>query len=51
MVHVVTRVVRVAAMRCHSTERRRYTLIALRLRGALKLETKIVHNVMDRKRH
>ena len=50
MVHAATRAVRVAAMRCHSTERRRYTLLALALRCAENIETKIVHNGMYKKR-
>ena len=50
IVRVVTRVVRVAAVRRHATERCRYTLLALALRGTKKNETKIVHNVMYKER-
>ena len=50
IVHVVTRAVRVAAMRYHSNERRRYTLLAITRRGTEKIETINVHNVMYAKR-
>ena len=50
IVRVVMRVVRVAAVRRHATERRRYTLLALALRGTKKNETKIVHNAMYKER-
>ena len=37
-------------MRYHSTERCRHTLLALTLRGTEKIETKIVHKLMYKKR-
>ena len=47
IVHVATLVVRVGAMRYHSAER---SLLALTLRGTEKIETKIVHKPMYKKR-
>ena len=50
LIHVVTRAVHVGAMRCHSTGRRRHTLRLHTLRGAEKIETELVHQIMYKKR-